>query len=173
MTRLLLQYRASCRVLALLAVAFSAGCAESARPVLQEPAASRALDDDEKAELDAARSRWIALGLQDYEFDIRQGCFCPPEKQTWRHVQVMDGHIVSVIPEGTTSTTLQRITEPGWWTIDELFDEVLRRGDEPGGVYDLSVSYDTSFGYPASVRLLSSVPDGSNMLEVRGLTPLQ
>lgn len=169
MTRHLLQYRA---FLALFAIILAAGCADTASPVIPEPASVQALDDEEKAALDAARSRWTALGLEDYEFDIRQGCFCEPAKQTWRHVQVMDGHIVSVIPEGTTSTTLQRITEPGWWTVPELFEMALQKGTSLSGEFDLSLAY-ADLGYPTEIRLESKVPDGGSVIEVRNLKPLE
>lgn len=146
----------------------SAGCSSTTSPTVP---AIQALDQSEQAELDSARSRWVALGMQDYEFDIRKGCLCAPDQQQWRHIEVRGGHIVAVIVDGTTATTLQRITEPGWWTIDELFQVVHDKGTKPAE-FDLTVAYDAAMGYPTIVQERSFTPDGGVSWFVRGVKPL-
>lgn len=155
-------------VILVLVAAVSAGCSSTTSPTVP---AIQALDQSEQAELDSARSRWIALGMQDYEFEIRKGCLCPPEAQQWRHIEVRGGHIVAVIVDGTTATTLQRITEPGWWTIDELFQMVRDKGTAPAE-FDLTVAYDATMGYPTAVHEKSFTPDGGESWFVRGVKPL-
>jgi hypothetical protein len=168
MTRHSLHFRACLIGLTGLLSAVSAGCSRS----LTSPVPpAQALDQAERAELDSARSRWTALGLQDYQFETRKGCLCPPAEQEWRHVEVRGGRLVAVIPDGTDATTLQRITEPGWWTIDELFDLVRVRGDSVAE-YDLKVSYDGLMGYPTAVREVSATPDGGSVYFVKDVKPL-
>jgi hypothetical protein len=163
-----LQNRATIVGLAALGTVF-AGCAGSATaPVPQ----GRALDSAERAQLDSSRARWTQLGMLNYQFETRKGCLCAPDQQEWRHVEVRDGRLVAVLPESTDATTLQRITEPGWWTIDELFDLVTTRGDAVAD-YDLKISYDASMGYPTTVREESTTPDGGVVYFVKDVRPLQ
>jgi hypothetical protein len=159
------------RAFPVLAVALGtlfAGCAGSATAPLPPV---QPLDQAERASLDSARTRWSALDLQNYQFETRKGCLCPPEEQQWRHIEVRDGHIVAVIPDGSQATTLQRIAEPGWWTIDELFASIVARADSATET-DLRISYDASLGYPTSVREIGATPDNEVSFYVKDVRPL-
>lgn len=92
---------------------------------------------------DLQQAKWEILGLDDYEFDYRDNCFCywPAEvAPPWR-VQVRNSVVISAVSiegggavEGTT--------------LAAIFDRIeLARAGEP---FSISASYDLLYGYPTS-----------------------
>jgi hypothetical protein len=93
----------------------------------------------EQDRLDAARARWDAAGIEDYEWTYSGSCFCPRLTVTVRVEggQVVDTQVVSEGQPAGTEADLQ-IT-----TMLDLFDEVQRAIDTADSV---TVEYDADTG---------------------------
>jgi hypothetical protein len=100
-------------------------------------------DDD----LDDARRRWRAAGVEDYTFVLRRNCFCGGGVEPVRIV-VRDGVAVSY----TVVATGQPLN-PEWqeWhpTVEGLFDFLEDALDRDADRID--VQYDGGRGYPISI----------------------
>ncbi len=98
--------------------------------------------------LDAARSRWAAIGLTDYDFDYQASCFCGPEMLRPVVVQVRGGTITAVLDKETNAP---RTPLSNWYTIPGLFDRIQGWIDLPANTLD--ASYDPVTGVPTSVSV--------------------
>ena len=109
-------------------------------PVISAPAASRS------PELDAARERWQAAGLDDYQMTLRRVCFCPAPDYTGPFgVTVRDGELAAVTLGG------DRVDDERGETVDGLFDLIedayLRRAET------VAVEFDPELGYPTNLSI--------------------
>src|SRR6185295_7267255 len=87
------------------------------------------------AELVANRAKWIAAGIQTYQFRYSHSCFCPPETVRPRNINVENGVVVSAIyvDDGSPVTLDQFADVP---TINELFDQIQEILDAPASSYE-------------------------------------
>lgn len=94
---------------------------------------------DQAAQLEAARARWEAAGIEDYAWRFTRSCFCPPLSA---EVRVAGGEAADV----------SRLTDPSWGddlpeleftTMEELFD--LIEGEIDAGEV-VTASYDPQTG---------------------------
>ena len=107
-------------------------------PVGAGPAAERS------PELDAARERWMAAGLDAYAFTLRRSCFCPSPDYTGPfEVTVRGGAIDTVRLDGAT------VDDERGMTVDDLFD-LLEDAYERGAVR-VDADFDAELGYPTSL----------------------
>ncbi|MBW3666391.1 MAG: hypothetical protein KY394_02225 [Actinobacteria bacterium] len=106
--------RKICLIVSMIALAACSGTA-----------ASGALE-----ELEAARQRWSAAGLDDYRFTFQDDCGeCLPSSRLPREVVVRDGEA----------------SAPGQPTVDSLFDAVEKALADGSSV---DVAYHPVLGYP-------------------------
>lgn len=138
-------------------ILFAAGCFNPFGP----------LAPSEREALRRAESRWAAAGIDHYTFEMRTGCFCPPEIYEWAVVEVQDDRIVSA-----TSLTGQPLSGYGLTsrkTVQQMFDTV--REERPDWVEDIDVQFDTELGFPVKVSFESgpNIADAGFVLEARNL----
>jgi hypothetical protein len=112
------------------------------------------------------RELWRAGGAQDYDFLLRLSCFCPGQ-QGWLLLEVRDGQAVR---GWDTRGKPARLTQPGAYSIDGLFDVLQQVADR---VDVVEVSFDDRWHYPGyihtDVRL--GLPDDWGITQVRGFRP--
>ena len=138
------------RLTALLLLVALAGCdnvtGDGPRdlPAVDAEAASEV---ETPADLEAARARWDALGLDDYELRYRVYCFCAREEI---QVRVEDGAVAAVWVDGEFTPEARDVL-----TVDRLFEiaaEGFAEADRASArvaaeaPYLVGVSVDWSFG---------------------------
>jgi hypothetical protein len=112
---------------------------------------SSPLDNNEVLALAQARQRWASRGFDDYTFETRHGCFCPPEITGPVRITVRQGTILSVTLL-ETGALLPPADLVHWYTIEQLFARIPATAQQDG-VADVGVVYDQALGYPASIRV--------------------
>ncbi len=109
-------------------------------PGLEGPPASR------PPELDAARERWDAAGLDSYQMTLRRTCFCPSPDYTGPFsVTVRGGALASVTLDGA------RVDSERGETIDGLFD--LIEDAYARRARTVAVAFDPELGYPTNLSI--------------------
>jgi hypothetical protein len=112
------------------------------------PAANNPTIDPLQQELDANRAKWIASGIDTYEYQFVRACECPPESAGPIIVTVDNGTIASV--RRPAGSELPR-WEGGSYPVEQLFAEVQAAIDgEPDSIV---VTYDAEFGYPTQIYI--------------------
>ena len=101
----------------------------------QEALTERVLTD-----LDAARQRWEAAGVESYRFQVKVVCFCAARSRGPFEIVVADGIVVKALFEGESVT----VGPDRLFTIPLLFDEIARLAYSD----DITVTYDPDLGYP-------------------------
>ena len=121
-------------------------------------------------QLAQAESRWKSRGIQDYTFEMRTSCFCPPEITEWAVVEVRDGKIVSA--RTLTGTPLTGISLDSRKTVEELFDAARPPYQEWVG--DVEFDFHTELGYPLRVNLMGkrNIADAGTLYEARNLVAI-
>jgi len=101
-------------------------------------------------ELNANRAKWESSGIDDYEFHLRVGCFCPPNIVFPVVIKVQNGVAISKEfarePKEVTTDFFDRAD-----TIDKLFGIIQDAID--AGADNLTVEYDATYGYPMSINI--------------------
>ena len=123
----------------------------------------------ESQELREAERRWEQANIDDYTFQMRMSCFCPPEMLEWAIVEVRDGVIVSA-----KSVDGKPFTDWGLSsrkTVEELFAEAHARYD---WLADIDFEFDETYGYPLVIehRSKRNIADAGAVYEARNLVPL-
>ncbi len=99
-------------------------------------------------ELNAARARWAALEVANYDYEYRMSCFCGPDALRPVVVQVRGG-MVTAVRDRETDEPRTPLTQ--WATIPGLFDRIQGWIDLPANTLD--VEYDPVSGIPTSVSV--------------------
>ena len=131
---------------------------------------SNALVPRELHQLAQAESRWKSRNIQDYTFEMRTGCFCPPEVNEWAVVDVRNGQIVSA--RSLTGTLFTGFALTSRKTVQQLFDAA--RPPYGDWVGDVDFQFDAQLGYPLRVNLISkpNIADAGAVYEARNLKPI-
>ena len=123
-----------------------------------------------------AKQRWESRSFPDYTYEIRTGCFCPPEVNQWSRVEVRNGVVVDV--DAVDPDPNYPITTISYWQpIDTLFAHIERAISESGfnSVYArVDVTYDSQLGFPTSIEYVSkpNIADAGASISVRNVVPL-
>lgn len=122
-------------------------------------------------ELNASRQRWESHQIDDYQYVVEIGCFCPPEVIQPAVVVVRDDTVASVTYVADSQPA------PDWAaerfpTVDGLFD-VIQQAINREAV-ELQVSYDRTYSYPRtiSVDFRRNTADDETAYRARDLQPL-
>jgi len=110
-----------------------------------------------------ARVRWQAQNLSSYSYVATKQCFCLfPNGPGPMRVEVTQGHVsrVTVVPTGVETPIA------GWYTIDELFDQILSGSGPPP-----TVAFDPVRGYPTHVERCCLADDSGSIYTAASLTP--
>lgn len=101
----------------------------------------------QETQLAKAQSRWNALHLVDYDFDLEQSCFCVPRSNKV-HVTVKGGQITEI--KDSQSGEIISYDNAGWVTsIEGFFERLLQEQD----VAKWSATFEPTLGYPTDIRL--------------------
>ncbi len=97
------------------------------------------------------RTLWESQPIQHYRFNLKIGCNCPWGSMMPLAIEVQAGEILSMTARNNEDITryLQSFTPYG--TIESLFDTVDSAISK--GVYKLDVTYDETYGFPASILI--------------------
>ena len=133
-------------------------------------ACSSPFGTDEARQLANARAQWSERPFPDYTFDVRHGCFCPPEQVGPVRITVRQGSIETV----TLLDTGGAVDPAQWFTIEELFDRIpLSAKNE--GVADVKAEYDPTLGFPSSVEVKyeEGILDAGDIYTLSNVGPAQ
>jgi hypothetical protein len=132
-------------------------------------AGCRTLFDSEEQERADAQRQWQRSNIRSYSFEMRRGCFCPPEITEWARVTVQNGVIIGVT--SLTGTALSGIARDSRLTVDQLFAAVKR--PYPEWVAHVDFTFDAVYGYPLRLHLESKpdILDAGLVYEARNLQP--
>lgn len=132
-------------------------------------ACSSPFGPDEALVLAAARAQWGQRAFADYTFDARHDCsFCRPEEVGPVRITVQQGVITSI----TLLETGEAAEPASWFTIEQLFERIPIWAKEDG-VDDVTVEYDATLGFPASVevRFEEGILDAGDTYTVSAVAP--
>jgi hypothetical protein len=111
----------------------------------------------------AARQRWEAQNLSSYTYVADKTCFCWfPDGPGPMRVEVTQGNVsrVTVIATGVETA------KAGWYTIDELFEQILYGSATPP-----TVAFDPVRGYPTRVETCCLANDSGSIYTAASVTP--
>ena len=140
-----------------LVLLLAAGCAPMAPTTAPTPSAPGETRPASRADLDAARARWAAVGTDDYVLTYRQVCFCMPEFAGPYRVTVRDGAIVEarhtetgvvVIPAAQRVAGSTGVEPENVMTAALLFDFLGDAFDRNAEA--VNVAFDAATGLPMS-----------------------
>lgn len=104
--------------------------------------------DEWRQQLEDARARWNAAGLADYDYTVRQLCFCIHGGARVR-VAVRDGEVVAgTLVDTGEAIELQDLPHVAP-SVDDLFDRIDRIVAE--GPHEFSATYHPQIGHPVFV----------------------
>ena len=137
---------------------------------LSAAACSNSIGPLELRQLAQAESRWKSRGIENYTFEMRTSCFCPPEVTDWAVVEVRDGKIVSA--RSLTGKPLGGIALESRKTVDQLFDAARPPYQEWVG--DVDFEFHDEPGYPVRINLLGkpNIADAGTLYEARNLVAI-
>lgn len=121
-----------------------------------------------RQELSAARDRWEAADLADYELRYRWSCECTDEFLHTFVVTVEDGQVVSI--ETSEGDPAAEVVDR--YTVEDLFEKVDDGIDIFG--QDTEFRYDEEYGVPLLISLEVSAQDadGGERLTITGFVPI-
>ncbi|MDH3732513.1 MAG: DUF6174 domain-containing protein [Gemmatimonadota bacterium] len=94
------------------------------------------------------RARWLAAGIDDYEYDYRRQCECLPTDTRPARVRVRDGRVATATYSDSGELAGSFAAYP---TVEELFDLVDEAIVREAAM--LVVSYDSRLGYPTKITI--------------------
>lgn len=119
------------------------------------PACGNPVSSSELRSLEEGARLWAARGYQDYSFEVRFECFCPPSLRDWARVEVVGGEVQRVV----LLTTAAPVTDERlqWWpTIEKLFDDLRQANEgENSWLADVRFTLDPGLGYPTRISWLA------------------
>ncbi len=114
-----------------------------------------------------AEALWKRQNIDDYRFEMRTSCFCPPEITEWAIVEVHDDKVVGA--RSLDGVALSGIALTSRKTVNGLFAEV--KADRGDWVADVELEFHDEWGYPTRILFESdqSVTDAGVIYEARNL----
>jgi hypothetical protein len=126
-------------------------------------------------ELSRNQTKWEQAGIEDYQFELTVGCFCPFGGQMPVTVEVRDGEVVSMTDANgevvsPTDPMYENILQ--YATIDGLFSYLA--SDSVQEADKLTVTYDPTYGFPTEMDIdfIELAMDDELYLSVSGFEPL-
>ena len=107
----------------------------------------------EPTPLEQAEFRWAAQSLHSYTFEARTSCFCGGPTTRWCLVEV-DRDTITRVTEVESGDTVHSSELRYFDTVDERF-ELIHSFMEADWVDELLVEYDSIYGYPTEIQLVS------------------
>ena len=127
------------------------------------------------SELSLNQDKWQDAGINHYRFELTVGCFCPFRSQMPLTVEVQGGEVVSMVDvNGDAVLTTDPMSEfiLKYVTIDRIFTEL--ESDSVQEADKLTVTYDSTYGYPAEVAIdfIERAMDDELYISVSAFEPL-
>jgi len=105
-----------------------------------------------QAQLDTARAKWVAAGLDTYEYRFGNHCSCPDHIVGPTIIAVEDGQVTQLrSPED--DAPFEPYGGARYPTIDELFDDIQTALDGGRGMDAVSALYDEQWGFPTHMYI--------------------
>jgi hypothetical protein len=127
------------------------------------------------SELSRNQAKWQQADIDHYRFQLGVSCFCPVSGLMPMTVEVQDGEVVSI-----TDVNGEAFPES-----DPMYDFILRyatierqfaelQSKEVQGADELSVAYDSEYGYPSEVAIdfIEQAVDDELYLSVSNFEPI-
>ena len=95
-------------------------------------------------------ARWNSLAPENYEFDYRRICFCPPEYTAQVVIEVRDRKVWTVEYK-LSEMHLDPPDTTGYPTIPDLFELLIKA--EGRGAAKMRMAFDDIFGFPMDVDI--------------------
>jgi len=92
-------------------------------------------------------SQWKALNIENYEFEQRVICFCPPPAGRFHKITVESGAIVEIVDLEDGSSVSDEYNF--FKTISQLLEFV--ESINPDSVAVFNIEYDSGIGFPSSI----------------------
>ena len=124
-----------------------------------------------KVALEVHRARWRAADIDDYEFQFKMNCFCMWPSTEPVVIGVADSRIVAVTRVRDGEVLPAESFAP-YRTVEGLFDLVQKIiGNLPA---DLSVTYDSEFGFPVEIAVdrRARIADDEVVYRIAWLRPI-
>lgn len=129
------------------------------------------LSSDDKTALRVAETHWAGRDFQDYSFEIRRACFCPPLLSEWARVEVTQGVVtrVLVLSTGEEVPVAERAMFP---SVDQVF-ETIRTTAASDWVDRIELDFDPVIGFPTLANFVSkpNIADAGGAYYLRNLVP--
>src|SRR2546421_1718106 len=109
-----------------------------------------------------AKTLWQSQNLSAYNYTAGHACYCAFETSGPVTVDVAEGRVTRV----TSLITGAEISTNGWYTIDELFEQLLFTNGQPP-----SVQFDSRLGYPRRIERCCLANDSGSIYTASGLAP--
>lgn len=129
-------------------------------------ACNSVLGPGESGELRRAEAKWEAANIDDYNYEMRESCFCPPEANQWavvevRNGQIVGGHYLDGKPIPANELVYRR-------TVEQLFEFAKSRDS---WIDDIDFEFDSEFGYPTEVAISAkaNIADAGVVYSARNL----
>lgn len=135
------------------------------------------LSPAELSALARAEARWKARSFVDYQYEMKQICFCPVESGRWTRITVIQGRVVAaerVEPDSTSSAPNPAYCQP----IDSVFSRIRQFAKDPSlqsAYRDIVLEFDPVLGFPTRVEWLSkpNILDAGATYFLRNARPVQ
>ncbi len=132
---------------------------------------SDAFDSGEERDLEQARARWTASGLQDYQVEVRLSCFCQAALPAFTLLMVQGGQVIAADPL-TPSPGSADIPLDAWPTVLEVF-QLIESASHQSDYTKIEAQYDPTLGYPIKLELgcKADILDCGALFELQNLIP--
>jgi len=129
------------------------------------------LSSDDRHALRIAQAQWAGRDFEDYSFEIRRACFCPPVLNEWARVEVTHGTVTRVIvmSSGEEVPVPERAMFP---TVDQVF-ETIRTTASSDWIERIELEFDPVTGFPTFAGFTSkpNIADADGSYYLRNLIP--
>lgn len=130
------------------------------------------LSPDDKTALRVAEAKWGSRTFDDYSFEIRRACFCPPVLTEWARVTV-EGERVTHVVVLSTGEEVPSAEQAFFPTVDQVFT-TIRNTAESDWVDRIELDFDLASGLPTIANFISkpTIADAGGAYYLRNLVPL-
>jgi hypothetical protein len=127
---------------------------------------------DQLDDLDQARRRWAAAGIDSYQMVVTRACFCAFVHPEGVRVTVVRGLVASRV-DVATGVPIPAAAEPFYPAVPGLFD--LIEDTLQDGADDVRVRYDEEYGFPVEidVDLIENAIDDEFTVSVAAFLPMR
>jgi hypothetical protein len=130
------------------------------------------LSSDDRNALRIAEAKWAGRAFDDYSFEIRRACFCPPVLTEWARVTVQGERVTNVVVL-STGEEVPSSEQAFFPTVDQVFTTIQNTA-ESEWVDRIELEFDLVSGLPTLANFVSkpNIADAGGAYYLRNLVPL-